>query len=85
MPKTNILNEINPATGEPKHKSIPPLMRVHNSPTTVGMQLGVYPNSIRHWLLKNGWSYDKDSKRWTESKDQDVSSLAVTGHEAVAI
>ena len=43
---------------------IPQLMALYAAPYRVAAQLDVTPYSVRHWLEKNGWHFDRVSKQW---------------------
>ncbi len=47
---------------EPADKVIPRLLDELGTPFLVAIRMGVYPGSIRNWLLKNG--YRVIEERW---------------------
>lgn len=42
--------------GETTGVAIPRLMIELRTPYLVAVTLGVYPNTVRNWLIKHGWS-----------------------------
>ncbi len=55
MPYPHKLARIAELRAEPLELLIPRLLKKHGTPYLVAVELGVYPNSIRYWLHKNGW------------------------------
>lgn len=41
--------------GESLDQAIPRLIRELRTPYLVAVELGVYANSVRHWLTTHGW------------------------------
>ena len=42
---------------EPLEVLIPRLMCEHKTPHRVAVRIGVYANSVRSWLISNGWAF----------------------------
>jgi hypothetical protein len=59
------LQKIAQQKGEPCTILIPRLLEEHGTPFRVAVVLGVYPNTIRHWLLKNG--YQSINRKWIKT------------------
>lgn len=52
--------------GESLEALIPRLMREYKTPHRVGVHIGVYANSVRTWLLDNGWAFHNG--QWTKQE-----------------
>lgn len=55
MPAKDKLKIIEREYGESCDTLIPRLLEELRTPYRVAVHLGVYPNTIRHWLQKNGY------------------------------
>lgn len=47
-------------------KLIKALVKKHNSTVRIAQELGVTPNTIRHWLKQFGYVYDPDQVAWVK-------------------
>lgn len=57
MPYPNQLKATDAITGAIREELIPELISTLNAPHKVAARLDVAPNTIRTWLLKNGYQY----------------------------
>lgn len=53
----NMEKRIREMLGEEPDTAIPRLLKTHRTPYKLAMFFGVYANSVRAWLLKNGYRY----------------------------
>lgn len=74
MPLSHRLKQIEAERGEDASVFIPALLAEHGTPHKIAIVLGVYPNTIRNWLLNNGYQVENGVwTRTTEDKpDEDV-------------
>lgn len=60
--------------GKTPDEMMPKLTEVLRTTIQMANHLDMAPNSIRNWLLTNGYVYDKDSKQWVRMVVADVAS-----------
>jgi hypothetical protein len=57
MPESHKIRDIAKDRGETEEQIIGALMRELGTPYKVAVELGLYANAVRNWLLKHGWIF----------------------------
>jgi hypothetical protein len=77
MPRDDVLIDREELFGESMDTLIPKLLEKHGHRLfLVATELKVYPNTVRHWLSKRGWTFDHEINRWVKSEPSTESHTA---------